>query len=68
MNRICSACDYWMEEPGEGFGECRRHAPQPNPSIERTLPYWPTTKEDEWCGEFKPAPDQSRRLPPPIRP
>lgn len=52
----CSDCAYWLEEPGEGYGECRRYAPKPVTSkIEETIPYWPTTSSDEWCGELRPS-------------
>jgi len=32
----CDACRFWD-------GLCRRHAPQPS---------WPSTKANDWCGEF----------------
>lgn len=52
----CPDCAYWLEEPGEDFGECRRYAPRPvTGDVTKTVPYWPTTTSDEWCGEFRPA-------------
>jgi hypothetical protein len=25
------------------------------PQDEKTIPYWPTTESDEWCGELRPS-------------
>jgi len=52
----CPDCAYWLEEPEEGFGECRRYAPRPALNdVTKTIPYWPTTETDDWCGEFRPS-------------
>ena len=57
----CSACLYF-ERTGDNFGECRRHAPQPNaaffvPKTQstgkiKTDIHWPKVYNSNWCGQF----------------
>ena len=57
----CVNCLYF-EQTDEHFGECRRHAPQPNPcsfvtkmeSVGKihTDIHWPKVFNNNWCGQF----------------
>lgn len=57
----CENCLYF-EKTDERFGECRRHAPQPNPcsfvtkmeSVGKihTDIHWPKVFNNNWCGQF----------------
>ena len=57
----CVNCLYF-EKTDEGFGECRRHAPQPNPCMfvtkmeavgkVHTDIHWPKVFNSNWCGQF----------------
>jgi hypothetical protein len=57
----CVKCLYF-EPSEERFGECRRHAPQPNPcafitkmeSVGKihTDVHWPKVFNNYWCGQF----------------
>jgi len=57
----CSNCLYF-ERTDERFGECRRHAPQPNacafvPKMESIGKihvdiHWPKVFNNSWCGQF----------------
>ena len=54
----CSECCFWDENEYRGMssideelitGECHRNPP----TTDGHLTYFPTTKAQEWCGEFK---------------
>ena len=57
----CANCVYF-ERSEDGYGECRRHAPQPNaamfiPKAEaigqiKTDIHWPKVYNNNWCGQF----------------
>jgi hypothetical protein len=57
----CVNCLYF-EKTDEGFGECRRHAPQPNacsfiPKVSAVGRihidmHWPKVFNHSWCGQF----------------
>lgn len=63
----CKKCAYWLEF-NKITGECRRHAPSltiqhhnliPKKDTNVTMPdvvLWPTTVDDDWCGEAKLSP------------
>jgi len=63
MNLGCKNCVYWEKFDNDGYGVCRRHAPQP--LIQQSLHYdaiqthryppvsWPVTESDDWCSEGK---------------
>ncbi len=44
----CCDCRFWLGGE-ETEGQCRRHAPR---SGEKIFAHWPTTGEDDFCGEF----------------
>ncbi len=57
-DQSCGLCRFWVpiwklesgrEKKRSTQGACHRHAPH---SSALTLS-WPTTKADEWCGEFE---------------
>ncbi len=57
----CANCAFF-ERTNEGFGECRRHAPQPNAAVFvtknesigaiKTDIHWPKVYNSNWCGQF----------------
>ena len=47
----CENCAFWVAAPEVGGGACRRYAPRPTTTGQRT--YWPPTKTTEWCGEWE---------------
>lgn len=54
----CERCRWWNrdEAMSVAIAECRRNAPQPADSIMDPR-WWSHTRRDDWCGEFKEAPD-----------
>ncbi len=47
----CRSCGYWLEyESRNGYGQCRRSAPQLD---SKDFAKWPATRIEEGCGEFK---------------
>lgn len=54
MARACDLCDFWAPERVNQptRGQCRRWAPQGA----KARP-WPETRNFDWCGEFRPAPE-----------
>lgn len=56
----CGSCIFWhskdrMVQGSERSGECHRFPPQPQ-TPHRPKLVRPITGADEWCGEFKGAP------------
>jgi len=62
MNR-CDECRFWRQtdEPADGYGECRRRAPQPVNVRERGpgerpmahhFGHWPVVADVDGCGEW----------------
>jgi len=54
--KACASCTHWKTQ-ASGQGECRRNAPQlitfeidDDVKVESRFP---TTAEDDWCGEFE---------------
>jgi len=57
----CANCAFF-ERTNEGYGECRRHAPQPNACVfvtkndtigkVKTDIHWPKVYDSNWCGQF----------------
>ena len=57
----CENCVYF-ERTNDGYGECRRHAPQPNSAffvtkaeaigVIKTDIHWPKVYNSNWCGQF----------------
>jgi hypothetical protein len=63
----CFSCRFWNDQEemrdGDGElwrqGECRRRAPTQSVTIGIHPPLpetglWPTTLDEDWCGEFEP--------------
>lgn len=55
---VCENCKYWlhMGEPEGVWGECRRHAPRPQPikiNEAGLVAIWPRVNRFDACGEFK---------------
>jgi hypothetical protein len=46
LKEQCGTCWYWIER------KCRRYAPRPSDNAGRAS--WPTTDENDWCGEYVP--------------
>ncbi len=57
-NEACQRCAYWQRLRGAAAdqGLCRRQSPL----LERAS--WPTTEQDDWCGEFVGTPTGPARL------
>ena len=59
---MCCANCAFFERATDGFGECRRNAPQPNPcafvtktesiGTVKTDIHWPKVYNSNWCGQF----------------
>ncbi len=59
---MCCANCAFFERTNEGYGECRRHAPQPNAcafvtkteaiGTVKTDIHWPKVYNSNWCGQF----------------
>ncbi|MBW8035351.1 MAG: hypothetical protein FVQ79_06920 [Planctomycetes bacterium] len=59
---MCCANCAFFERTNEGYGECRRHAPQPNACAfitknesigsVKTDVHWPKVYNSNWCGQF----------------
>lgn len=48
----CDECQWWVKNPRTvTVGECHRMPPFPADDIAAPR-YWPTTKRDDFCGEF----------------
>lgn len=49
--------EWWIDHsPGNGVGQCRRHAPRIPPQNRPDEDYfgeWPFVDKSEWCGEWK---------------
>jgi hypothetical protein len=54
----CATCFFYRRDPAGDLsaGACHRHAPRPTLSEDADLIVWPSVCDDDWCGEFKPAP------------
>ena len=66
----CEKCRFWNETGGtdEGLvGECRRNSPSPTlvegavSSIIR-FAAWPATSQNQWCGDFKDRPMETKEV------
>ena len=60
--QCCATCCFWRPdrqgEQGAGWGQCRRMPPTMPPIENDKLVHvglWPSTKESEWCGEWRAA-------------
>ncbi len=60
----CRKCEFWEDydmQAGHalfGRGVCRRHSPRrewANWAGEGQEVLWPTTKREDWCGDFRKA-------------
>lgn len=55
MIENCGKCKFWKQRETHDlnrladFGKCRRKAPENHVVADR----WPTTKMNEWCGEYE---------------
>ena len=52
----CGQCRYWVMRKSLGKhknGDCRRYAPTPGT---RPTYLWPSTKAEDWCGDYKAKP------------
>lgn len=49
--RSCQNCQWWIRI-NSLIGECRRMPPHPADNVEDPR-WWPTTKREDWCGEFR---------------
>lgn len=57
----CDGCAFYRTLPNTTGrpaerGECRRSPPVFHPSGSGTYGRWPIVEQQEWCGEFRPAP------------
>lgn len=51
-DRYCENCRWWHDPRSFSIvmgGECHRYPPTFVPLVD---PSWPTTKNDDWCGEW----------------
>jgi hypothetical protein len=57
----CVRCHFWIPQqshkkdadPASCLGDCHRNAPQVDPNKGKYVVYWPGTRGNEWCGEYK---------------
>ena len=65
MNKTCSNCKFWTRwpkqpEPSLIIGDCRLDAPQlfkafdPKDGRDKFCTKFPSTRHDEFCGQFEP--------------
>jgi hypothetical protein len=53
----CSSCAFWRpRQRNTGWGECRARPPFPAQRhvAGEDAPLWPVTRDDEWCGTWRP--------------
>lgn len=57
---VCATCRFWhRDRSGDertGWGQCRRMPPAAPPiEIDRLVHVgvWPSTRKDDWCGEWQ---------------
>lgn len=51
---VCSTCRFWKpSDYTRGEGDCRAHPPSVIVNNEHVGQLWPTTKTDDWCGEWE---------------
>jgi len=62
-DKLCRSCMFWEVERS-AFGKCRRLPPVASNELENDdepfagqiyNAFWPTTFEEDWCGEWKSA-------------
>jgi len=57
MKPLCKDCRYWNQRghiQGNAIGECRRYTKKVIILKDgKFFSIWPTTTEQDWCGEFK---------------
>ena len=50
----CSSCAFFIDDPREEVGECRRMPPQVFPDGEDGLGFsFAITSKEAWCGEYR---------------
>ncbi len=51
---VCRTCRFWdRSEFSQTQGDCRAHPPVVLLTEDRIIEYWPTTKAEDWCGEWQ---------------
>lgn len=51
---VCENCKFWRQGGDDpNLGLCRRYAPRPALDEEEPIAWWPTTANEEWCGEHQ---------------
>jgi hypothetical protein len=70
IQNLCEGCRYWarwLNQPrnSEVRGECRRHSPDivTDAKSGQANTRWPSTRADQFCGEFRSVP-MARVTPP----
>jgi len=60
----CETCRWWDREDSM-VGICHRRAPLPWHDFDDAPPasWWPTTNENDWCGEWTPADSAANLFP-----
>jgi hypothetical protein len=56
ITKYCASCRYWSGQGKDFEGFCRRYAPRPHapvPPDKEFIVLWPTTWDDNWCGEWE---------------
>lgn len=53
----CVDCRYWQPSQSErSKGQCRRRAPvlaePPSPYEKNPMRIWPSTRDNDWCGDY----------------
>jgi hypothetical protein len=56
ITKYCASCRYWSGQGKDFEGFCRRYAPRPHGTVppgKEFIVLWPTTWDDNWCGEWE---------------
>ena len=60
VEQICGNCRFFDGVKHDGSGDCRRYAPRSaNTNVGETArAQWPQVERWQWCGEFRPEPQE----------
>ena len=62
MDNVCSNCVFFAKPDDSSFSsECRAYPPTFHPQQLSLEGKWPAINDDDWCGKFKSANDNSTR-------
>ncbi len=60
--RCCHKCQFWQGDIEINWGECHRYPPQFWSEFESSGSAFPSTKPNDWCGEFRCYPSMLRPI------